>query len=421
MTPMVVSIVIPAYNQGRFLAQAIQSALDQSHQSIQVVVVDDGSTDDTPDVLSRFAADQRVSVIRQANGGLPAARNRGLNAATGEFVCFLDSDDYLERTHIERLAARLADDGHLGFAYCDVQMVDLEGKPSSQFSVAESRRTLSGDIFESLMIGGYIPPHAALVRRRILDELGGFDPELGGHADYELWLRVTGAGYRAAYVDERLACYRVYDGSMSRDTAHMRASREGAIERIARRYPARVGRALSAVQELTVDVHTANAWLRARWEPMIREAERSRAEVRWSLIDHFGEATLTARKPDQMALWDVTLDGRFDRTVMLHPPAVLEAAIPHGQAGRLMTAVAIHPDAWGKPRAGATTFSVMVDQSVAVTALLDPHRRQTDRRWVEIALDVPASDTGHHSLRLETQPIDSANFGWALFRDVKFL
>ena len=72
MTPMVVSIVIPAYNQGRFLAQAIQSALDQSHQSIQVVVVDDGSTDDTPDVLSRFAADQRVSVIRQANGGLPA-------------------------------------------------------------------------------------------------------------------------------------------------------------------------------------------------------------------------------------------------------------------------------------------------------------------------------------------------------------
>jgi hypothetical protein len=421
MNSSVVSIVIPAYNQGQFLAQAVQSALDQSHQAIQVVVVDDGSTDDTPDVLRPFAGNARVRVIRQANGGLPAARNRGLDAATGEFVCFLDSDDYLERTHIERLAARLAEDGDLGLAYCDVQMVDLEGKASSQFSVAESRRTLSGDIFESLMIGGYFPPHAALIRRRVLKEVGGFDPELGGHADYELWLRVTGAGHRAAYVDERLACYRVYDGSMSRDAAHMRETREGAIERIARRYPARVGRALSAVQELAVDLHTANAWLRARWEPMIREVERSRADVKWSLIERVADVKLTARRTDQMALWDVTLDGRFDRTVMLHPPAVLEATIPGGQAGRLVTAVAIHPDAWGKPRAGATTFSVMVDQSVAATALLDPHQRPTDRRWVEIALDVPASDAGHHVLRLETQPIDSANFGWALFRDLRFI
>src|SRR5262245_25458465 len=99
--PGTASVVIPAYNQGRFVAQDVQRALDQSHQPTQVVVVDDGSTDDTPDVLARFAHDARVTVIRQANGGLPVARNRGLDAATGEFVCFLDSDDYLERTHIE--------------------------------------------------------------------------------------------------------------------------------------------------------------------------------------------------------------------------------------------------------------------------------------------------------------------------------
>src|SRR4051812_44976402 len=88
-----ISFVIPAFNQGRFVGQAIDSVLRQSHRDVEVVVVDDGSTDDTPDVVATYAAQPKVRVIRQENTGLPITRNRGLAAARGSYLCFLDADD----------------------------------------------------------------------------------------------------------------------------------------------------------------------------------------------------------------------------------------------------------------------------------------------------------------------------------------
>ena len=89
-----VSIIIPAYNQAHYLPDAINSALEQSHPDVEVIVVDDGSTDHTPEVTAEYADRPNIKLIRQANAGLSGARNRGFSEASGDYVCFLDSDDY---------------------------------------------------------------------------------------------------------------------------------------------------------------------------------------------------------------------------------------------------------------------------------------------------------------------------------------
>jgi GT2 family glycosyltransferase len=421
MARPLVSIVIPAFNQAAFVGAAIASALEQTYRPIEVVVVNDGSTDDTPGVLASLADHPELRTVHQQNAGLPAARNRGLFESRGDILVFLDSDDLLDPAHVERLAAALATDPDLAFAYCDIQMVDRAGVPSSAFSVSSARRVLHGDIFESLLIGGYFPPHAVAVRRRWLDAVGAFELALGGHADYELWLRLTGAGGRAAYVDERLARYRVYDGSMSRDLEHMRRTRLHALERVARRYPARLAAGLSAVQEAAVDLHAANQWLREQWREVIARLDAERGADRWTLLEHLDAARLEHGRSDQLAEWDTTLGGGWARALFLHPPARLTATIPTGRARRLLTAVAIHPDAWEKPNAGPCAFSVTLDQNVSATVVLDPHRREADRRWLDVALDVPASSTGEHQLTVETAALAGSDFGWALFREVTFM
>lgn len=414
-----VSVVIPAFNQAAFVRQAIDSVLAQSHDQVEAIVVNDGSTDGTASQLAAYAGEPRVRVIDQANAGLPAARNRGLAQARGEFVTFLDADDLLDPAFVERLIAPLLAEPSLAFAYADVQHVDVEGRPSGDYSVGASREVLSGDILPSLVIGGYFPPHAVLLRRSVIGDVGAFDEDLGGHADYELWLRIAASGRTACYVDDRLAIYRQHPTSMSRDTAHMRATRERALARVAARFPERVGRAMSALQSALVDAHESNQWMRKQWQPLLASLEAERGARRWSLLDSVAAATQTKGRPDQMSVWDVEIGGQSDRCLFLHPPAALEAALPGGTAGRLKMAVALHPRTWQESGAGACLFSVTVDGAASASALLDPVRREGDRRWVEVAMDLPATTAAERRLVVETQSVGSDRFVHALVRDVQ--
>lgn len=141
---------------------------------------------------------------------------------------------------------------------------------------------------------------------------------------------------------------------------------------------------------------------------------------RWSLLEHLNETTLEKGTPERMAKWDAVIDGEFAATLMLHPPAVLNATIPTGAAGRLTTAVAIHPDAWGRPNAGACAFSIRADGAIAATVVMNPHALDADRRWVDVRLDLRESSTGTHTITLETEAVQQPDFAWALFRDAVF-
>jgi GT2 family glycosyltransferase len=415
-----ISFVIPAFNMDGFVARAIDSALAQTHTPVEVIVIDDGSTDDTPKALASYRERPNVTLIRQSNAGLSAARNRGLASSRGELVCFLDADDFLAPTFAAKLRAALGEDPKAGFAYSDVQRVDRFGELADDYSVAAARRIVHGDIFDSLILGGYFTPNCVLVRRSVLDAVGPFDPELGGHADYEMWLRIVAAGYRAAFVSERLAYYRVHPGSMSQDVDHMRATRILALERVARRTPGRLAEAVFGVQELATDLHSANAWLNGQWHQAIRTMEAGTHDTTWSLIEHIAEARPSDRSTHRFGIWDVTIGGALRRAVFLHPPGTLEITVPTGAAGRLTTAVALHPEAWDKRDAGSCQFSVLVDGRVSASAVLDPAHHAPDRRWVELVVDVPAAEAPHHTLVLETRAVGVDWYCHALFRDVTF-
>jgi glycosyltransferase involved in cell wall biosynthesis len=207
-----VSIVITCYNQGRFLAEAVQSALNQTAGNIEILVVDDGSTDDTVSVAGRFPA---VRCIRQSNQGLAAARNAGLSAAVGEFICFLDADDMLLPEAIEAGCATFHEHPECAFVYGDSCDVDASGQV---ISPRRGYRAL-GNHYRSLLEGNFIGMHATvLYRRRILRSLGGFDTRLRRCEDYEAYLRIA----RQHSVREHsnlTAYYRQHDQNMSRDYA----------------------------------------------------------------------------------------------------------------------------------------------------------------------------------------------------------
>ncbi len=209
------TVVIPCHNQGRFLADAIESALRQTWRAVEVVVVDDGSSDDTSSVIRRYPA---VRHIAQSNRGAALARNAGLAASRGEFVVFLDADDRLLphaiQTGIEWL------ERHPGCAYVTGH-VTLIGEDGSDAGLPPQEH---GDGYVQLLRSNYIwTPGVVIYRRPMLDLAGGFAHAASASADYELNLRLARRfpfGCHHAVVLE----YREHGANMSADAGRMLAS-----------------------------------------------------------------------------------------------------------------------------------------------------------------------------------------------------
>jgi glycosyltransferase involved in cell wall biosynthesis len=275
-----VSIIIPCFNQARFVAQAVESALQQDYEPLEVIVVDDGSTDGLTKELKSYISHPAFKYVYQENRGLPQARNRGIQESKGEFLKFLDADDWLDRSIIRKQAQILLEEPGLGFVYCDITLVNEDGTPREGGSVSQARQLLSGDIFPSLLAGGYFPPHTVLIRRNVLDQVGYFDESLGGHADYELWLRVVGSGYPAYYVDEKLAYYRLHSSNMSRDWQHMQSTRLAALKKIVSMFPRRTAESLHYLIQINEDIYRANRWSWERLQELqtrLSELEKAKA------------------------------------------------------------------------------------------------------------------------------------------------
>ncbi len=278
-----ISFIIPCYQQARYVRQAVASVLAQQAATVEAVVVDDGSTDDPVAHLGELVRDPRVKIIHQENRGLPAARNRGIAGSGGEHLAFLDADDWLDERFATELLPVLEADAGLGFAYCDLQRV-YEGPPPEDadpgYSVGGSRRRTSGDILPALLLGGYFSPNCVLVRRNAVAAVGGFDEALGGHADWDLWLRLAAEGHAAGYVDRRLAYYRIHGGSMSTDREHMRATRQAALRKLFEHYPGRCADAAAHLIQSLEETHRVNLRLCAEFADMdarLAEGERQMA------------------------------------------------------------------------------------------------------------------------------------------------
>jgi len=237
-----VSVVIPTFNYGRFVRDAVESALSQTYRPVEIVVVDDGSTDDTAAVLEPYR--QRVTCLRQDNRGLSAARNTGIRAARGSFIAILDSDDWWAPEKLEAQMATFAVDPALGIVSCNSALVDLDGQPytgltSPVKSEAPDRRAFVRKLLRGNCVSG---GSSAVVRRTCFDSVGLFDETLKSAEDWDMWLRIC-SRYPIAFVPARLTFVRVNPHSMSGagNAAKMLASELRVLRKFFSDAPDRIG------------------------------------------------------------------------------------------------------------------------------------------------------------------------------------
>jgi len=201
-----VSIIIPCFRQAHLLGEAIESVLAQSYPHFEIVVVDDGSPDDSLQVVRRYSS---VRYLRQENHGVAFARNRGIQASTGEYLVFLDADDRLLPNHLQTNLKAFQEHPDAGFVCGDYRFIGAEGT----WHVHNCRP--SPDHYATLLRRNFIgPPHVVMFNRQVIQKVGGFRQDVAPSEDQELFLRVARA-YPIYCHHEVIAEYRRHGGQAS--------------------------------------------------------------------------------------------------------------------------------------------------------------------------------------------------------------
>ena len=201
-----VTVMLPTYNRAHFLPTAVESVLGQTRGDFELVVVDDGSTDETPAVMEAFR-DERIRLIRQENRGISGALNRALAHARGEIIARIDSDDRWLPNLLEKEMGILEKRPEVGLVYSRAQAMDETGRPLAQVLGVPER--YPGETLKSLLYGDFVCTITTLVRKRCLDEAGPFDESLSGNEDWDMWIRLAPV-CKFHFLDEVLAHFRMH-------------------------------------------------------------------------------------------------------------------------------------------------------------------------------------------------------------------
>lgn len=226
MAEPLVSVIIPAFNAERYISETIESVLSQQAGfETEIIVVDDGSTDRTPQILSSFIP--QITLLRQQNAGVSAARNAGVACAAGTYCLFLDADDLLLPGSLERSLSLLEVNTRCAAVFSMVRcfQVDDDGQIREwdhEIKIHRAHRLGLPDENSWIFLNqNFWPPGAALVRTSAVRVAGGFDPGLSGFADWDFWFRLSSA-YQVCFLEAPGLKYRVHTTNMSGDPAYMR-------------------------------------------------------------------------------------------------------------------------------------------------------------------------------------------------------
>ncbi|MBK9174076.1 MAG: glycosyltransferase family 2 protein [Blastocatellia bacterium] len=206
-----VSVIIPNYNYAKFIQRTIKSVLAQTYSNIEIIVIDDGSTDGSLRVLEEFG--DKVMTIVQNNQGVSRARNRGFEASSGEFIAFLDADDLWLPQKIERQISCFQEDEMLGFVHCSMTLIGPNEEPIADITngssgfIADAFLRFEG---EGAVVGA---GSTGIVRRVVFSEVGGFDPEMSTAADWDFCYRIA-RRHKVGFVTDPLVLYRVHNSNM---------------------------------------------------------------------------------------------------------------------------------------------------------------------------------------------------------------
>lgn len=221
-----VSVIIPAYNQGHYLGEAIQSVLEQTYENLEIIVVDDGSTDDTALVVGKFA-DDRLRYIHQQNQGLSAARNTGIRNAKGDLLSYLDADDLFLPEKLEALQAEMKSlpDGGL-IAGQAIPIDDRGVQCAKTFDRRIPTEPAEWVFWNPLHVG------SVLVDRKWQNQVGFFDRQLRSYEDWDMWIRMARVGCPMRWVPKPVSLYRFHTEQMTRDGSQMTTANFMVLEKV---------------------------------------------------------------------------------------------------------------------------------------------------------------------------------------------
>lgn len=211
-----VSIILPTYNRAHCIKRAVDSVLRQTYPHWELLVVDDGSTDHTEEIMAAYAAsDKRIHYKRQiCNKGASAARNEGVRLARYAYVAFQDSDDVWHEDKLEKQMRIFAENPETGLVYCAMQGTGQDGSAIRVPDSSIDRRLLRGNMYGLLLQGNVIDAPTAVLRKSCVEKCGGFDENLSCLEDWELFLRIA-KEYEIGYVDETLVDSDIHNEGVS--------------------------------------------------------------------------------------------------------------------------------------------------------------------------------------------------------------
>lgn len=217
---MIASIIIPTYNTEQYIGETIESILAQSIKDWELIIIDDGSSDKTKNIVSNYLSDKRIKYVYQENAGVAAARNNGYGLSKGQFLAFLDADDLWLPNRLEKMIGKFYEDSKVGLVHSYMQVINEHSERQPEIYKGKE-----GNILESLLLwdGCNIPaPSSILVKREVIDKVGCFDEELSTAADQEFFFRVAHQ-YKIGMCKEVLGLYRIHDNNMHQNIQRMEA------------------------------------------------------------------------------------------------------------------------------------------------------------------------------------------------------
>jgi len=207
-----VSVLMPTYNREKYLPEAIESVLNQTYTTFELLIVDDGSTDDTEEAVKPYLSDRRVKYYYKSNGGQSSGRNFGFQRSRGSYICFLDSDNKWLPNKLELCVCAAIKNPEYDVFYGDNIAIDSKGKELHKVTM----KRYSGIITAELLKDNFVTINTSMLSRECYETMGGLNENFLRAPDYEFWLRLS-TRYKFFYIPEYMAFYRIMEDQISSD------------------------------------------------------------------------------------------------------------------------------------------------------------------------------------------------------------